>query len=51
VMTADEVFVTSSIREVVSIVEVDDHTVGDGIPGPCARALHRRLRARAGARV
>jgi branched-chain amino acid aminotransferase len=45
---ADEVFVTSSIRELLSVVRVDDHAVGDGAPGPVARALHRRFRESAG---
>jgi branched-chain amino acid aminotransferase len=48
-MSADEVFLTSSIREVVPIVEVDEHVVGSGEPGRCARAMHDALRALAGA--
>jgi len=32
--TADEVFITSSIREIVPIVKVDDRTIGAGRPGP-----------------
>jgi branched-subunit amino acid aminotransferase/4-amino-4-deoxychorismate lyase len=51
VMTADEVFVTSSVREVVPITAVDDHTVGEGRAGPRSGALRRRLRALAGAVV
>ncbi len=31
---ADEVFITSSIREIVPIVKVDDTRIGDGRPGP-----------------
>jgi branched-chain amino acid aminotransferase len=38
---ADEVFVTSSIREVVPVVRIDGRDVGDGRPGP----LTARLRA------
>ena len=45
---ADEVFVTSSIRELLSVVRVDGRSVGDGAPGPVARALHRRFRQDAG---
>jgi len=45
---ADEVFVTSSIRELLSVVRVDGRPVGDGAPGPVARALHRRFRQDAG---
>ncbi len=41
---ADEVFITSSIRELLPVVRVDERAVGAGVPGPIARALHRRLR-------
>jgi branched-chain amino acid aminotransferase len=43
--TADEVFITSSLREIVPIVQVDDHEVGDGRPGDVTRRLHRAFRA------
>jgi branched-chain amino acid aminotransferase len=36
---ADEVFITSSIREVVPVVTVDGVSVGAGAPGPVARRL------------
>jgi len=36
---ADESFLTSTTREVVPIVEVDDRTIGSGQPGPITRAL------------
>lgn len=49
IWTADEVFVTASLREVVPVVRVDDHEVGEGRPGPVTRALHQALRAAAGA--
>ena len=45
---ADEVFVTSSIRELLPVVRVDEHPIGTGAPGPVARALHRRFREAAG---
>lgn len=44
---ADEVFVTSSVRELVSVVAVDGHPIGDGRPGACAERLRLRLRERA----
>ncbi|MEZ4407255.1 MAG: aminotransferase class IV [Polyangiales bacterium] len=47
--TADEVFVTASLREVVPVVRVDDHEVGEGSPGPLTRAMHRALRDIVGA--
>lgn len=44
-LRADEVFVTSSVRELVPVVRVDDRVVGDGSPGAVTRALHRAYRA------
>jgi branched-chain amino acid aminotransferase len=41
---ADEVFVTSSIRELLPVVRVDGRAIGSGVPGPVARVLHRRFR-------
>jgi branched-chain amino acid aminotransferase len=41
---ADEVFITSSIREVVPITTLDGQAVGSGKPGPVARELLRRFR-------
>jgi branched-chain amino acid aminotransferase len=46
--SADEVFISSSLREVLSVVRVDDHPVGGGRPGPVTRALHAAFRARVG---
>jgi branched-chain amino acid aminotransferase len=46
--SADEVFLSSSIREVMPVVRVDDHPIGDARPGPVTRALHAAFRARAG---
>jgi branched-chain amino acid aminotransferase len=42
---ADEVFITSSIREVVPVTKLDGRPVGSGTPGPVARELLRRFRA------
>lgn len=36
---ADEAFLTSTTRELVPIVTVDDRTIGSGLPGPVTRAL------------
>jgi branched-chain amino acid aminotransferase len=36
---ADESFLTSTTREVVPIVRVDDRTIGTGKPGPVTKAL------------
>ena len=49
-LRADEVFLSSSIRELMPVVRVDDHPIGKAEPGPVTRRLHRAFRARAGAR-
>jgi 4-amino-4-deoxychorismate lyase len=42
---ADEAFTTSSIREVMPVVELDGSPVGSGAPGEAAQELQIRLRA------
>ena len=44
---ADEAFLTSTTREVVPIVRVDDRTIGSGVPGPITRALLEGYRRKA----
>ena len=44
---ADEAFFTSSTRELVPIVQVDDRRIGTALPGPVTRSLLERFRARA----
>jgi branched-chain amino acid aminotransferase len=46
-LAADEAFLTSTTREAVPIVRVDDRTIGSGIPGPVTRALLAGYRRRA----
>jgi branched-chain amino acid aminotransferase len=41
---ADESFLTSTTREVVPIVQVDDRAIGSGTPGPVTAALLTRYR-------
>ena len=36
---ADEAFLTSTTRELVPIVQVDDRRIGPGVPGPVTKAL------------
>ncbi|MEA2150374.1 MAG: branched-chain amino acid aminotransferase [Solirubrobacteraceae bacterium] len=36
---ADEVFMTGTAAELVPVREIDDHTIGDGTPGPITRAV------------
>jgi D-alanine transaminase len=41
VRAADEIWVTSSSKEVLAIVELDGKRVGDGRPGPLFRRMHQ----------
>jgi len=46
IYTSDEVFATSTLKGVVSIVEVDSRTIGEGKPGPIAdrmRAIYDQM--------
>ncbi|MFT3775596.1 MAG: hypothetical protein QM820_60385 [Minicystis sp.] len=45
---ADEVFITSTIREILPVVRVDDAVVAEGRPGRITRALHEAFRTRVG---
>jgi branched-subunit amino acid aminotransferase/4-amino-4-deoxychorismate lyase len=44
---ADEVFLSSSVREVMPVVAIDGEPVADGRPGEAAQALQQALRAAA----
>lgn len=46
---ADEVFITSSIREMMPVVRLDDRIIGNGKPGPVFERLLAAFRARVGA--
>jgi branched-chain amino acid aminotransferase len=41
---ADEVFITSTLREILPVTRVGDRTVGHGRPGPVTARLHRAFR-------
>jgi len=43
--TAREVFVVSSVREVLPVVTVDGTAVGEGIPGPVTRLIQEKYAA------
>ncbi len=43
-LTADEVMITSTLREVQPVVRVGDHRIGDGRPGRTARRLRSLMR-------
>jgi branched-subunit amino acid aminotransferase/4-amino-4-deoxychorismate lyase len=47
VRDADEAFTSSSIREVLPVVELDARPIADGRPGEAAISLQRALRVRA----
>jgi branched-chain amino acid aminotransferase len=47
---ANEVFLTSTLREMISIIRIDERTIGDGSPGSKTRALHVAFRAHVGLR-
>ena len=42
VYTADEVWITSAVRELLPVIKVDLHVIGDGKPGKWAKALRAR---------
>jgi branched-chain amino acid aminotransferase len=46
VYSADEVFISSSIRELVPVVRLDQQVIGAGRPGPVLRRLLETFRAR-----
>ncbi len=46
--SATEAFVTSSLRELVPVTRVDATPIGDAMPGPITRRLHRAFREHAG---
>jgi branched-chain amino acid aminotransferase len=43
-LAADEAFLTSTTRELVPIVQVDDRPIGSGAPGPITQTLLRHFR-------
>jgi branched-chain amino acid aminotransferase len=45
---SDELFLTSSIREIVPVVMLDGMPIGNGEPGAVTRALHAAFRRRVG---
>jgi branched-chain amino acid aminotransferase len=44
---ADEVFISSSIRELFPVIEVDGEVIGNGLPGGLTQKLHTEFRRRA----
>jgi D-alanine transaminase len=50
-LASDEVFITGTVTEVLSVCRIDGHTIGAGKPGPMAARLRMELEARAGANL
>jgi branched-chain amino acid aminotransferase len=48
---ADEVFITSTVREIVPVTRIGDVVVGSGHPGPVTARLHHAFRRVAGGPV
>ncbi len=46
---ADEAFTSSAVREVMPVIAVDEHPIGDGRPGEAATRLQELLRVRSSA--
>jgi branched-chain amino acid aminotransferase len=46
--SADEVFLTSTVREVLPVVRVGEGPIGSGAPGPTTWRIHRAFREKAG---
>jgi branched-chain amino acid aminotransferase len=46
-LRADEAFFTSTTKEIVPIVQVDDHKIASGMPGPVTKQLIAEFRRRA----
>ena len=40
---ADEVFMTGTAAEVTPVVEIDNRTIADGVPGPATRSIQTRF--------
>ena len=45
-LAASEVFLAGTTNDVLPIIGVDGHEIGEGHPGPVAEALFEGLRAR-----
>ncbi|MBI5897465.1 MAG: D-amino acid aminotransferase [Desulfobacterales bacterium] len=50
-VAAEEVFLTGTVTEVLSVCRIDGQTIGAGKPGPMAARLRKELEARAGAHL
>jgi len=46
--SADEAFITSTVREVLPVVRVGQRSIGPAVPGPVTRRIHAAFREAAG---
>jgi branched-chain amino acid aminotransferase len=46
-LSADEVLLTSTTKEILPVVRIDETVIGDGVPGPVSQALLQGYRERA----
>ncbi len=41
-LDADEIFITSTTKGIMPIVDIDDHTIGSGVVGPISQSLQQQ---------
>ena len=46
IFASEEVFLTGTAAEIIGVVKVQDHVIGDGKVGPVTRALNEEFRKR-----
>jgi branched-chain amino acid aminotransferase len=46
IYTADEVWITSAVRELLPVIQVDNHLIHDGKPGPWAKTIREHYHQR-----
>ena len=44
IFKSEEAFFTSTTKEIVPVVRVDDHVIGEGVPGPITKHLMTAFR-------
>ena len=47
-LSAREAFISSATGAAVPVVKIDGHTIGDGVPGPLTRHIHKLYARKAG---
>ena len=44
IYSADEAFISSTLREIMPVIDCDGNAIGNGKPGPHTKKLHRALK-------